>query len=365
MRRLLTALALSLLFSLFPSGFANAQTAERCFPETGYCISGAIRQYWERNGGLAVFGYPISPARIETVETWSGLVQWFERDRLEDHSNENKGVLAGRLGAEWLELNGTPWSYGSDQPQAGCEYFQATGYKVCGEFLTYWRNNGGLERFGYPITSQFPETIEGRSYAVQYFERRRMELHPENAKPYDVLLGLLGKMVYERNVGCSIPVMSEIGWFYTSRINGPVELGCAIPGQDYANTAAATARFEHGEMLWLNQRGGNSVIFVIFYNQNGSLSFRKFVDEWREGDIIDIGLEAPNGMYEPRRGFGKVWRENDDVRQALGWALEPEQAAQFNYQIFQKGEMACSATDYSRGCWVFTYPSTARLVGYN
>ncbi|NJO84924.1 MAG: hypothetical protein HC828_20615, partial [Blastochloris sp.] len=28
---------------------ASAQTSERCFPETGYCISGEIRQYWETN----------------------------------------------------------------------------------------------------------------------------------------------------------------------------------------------------------------------------------------------------------------------------------------------------------------------------
>lgn len=364
MRRLFTALAIALLFSLFPSGFANAQTAERCFPETGYCISGAIRQYWERNGGLAVFGYPISAAQNEKVENWTGLVQWFERDRLEDHSNEGKGVLAGRLGAEWLLLKETPWSYGNHQPRSGCEYFQATGYTLCGTFLSYWKNNGGLERFGYPITDQISETIEGRSYTVQYFERRRMELHPENAKPYDVLLGLLGKMVHERSAGCAVPAMIDLSWIYNTRINGPSELGCGVPGQDYQNAIAATARFERGEMLWLNQRGGNSVIFVIFYHDNGSLSFRKFVDQWREGDTIETGLKAPSGMYEPRRGFGKIWRENEDVRRALGWALETEQAATYHYQVFQKGELACSITDYSRGCWLFTNPNAARIVGY-
>jgi uncharacterized protein YkwD len=34
--------------------------------------------------------------------------------------------------------------------------------------------------------------------SVQWFERRRMELHPENAPPYDVLLGLLGNELLSR-----------------------------------------------------------------------------------------------------------------------------------------------------------------------
>jgi hypothetical protein len=73
---------------------ALAQSQERCFAETGYCISGSIRGYWERNGGLAVFGYPISPLTAEPVERQALPVQWFQRDRLEDHGSD--GVMAGR-----------------------------------------------------------------------------------------------------------------------------------------------------------------------------------------------------------------------------------------------------------------------------
>jgi hypothetical protein len=87
---------------------AEAQQRTRCF-ETGYCVSGAILRYWEQNGGLPIFGYPISEQRVTTIEyTWIGPVQWFERDRLEDHSNEGQGVLAGRLGVRYLELTNRP-----------------------------------------------------------------------------------------------------------------------------------------------------------------------------------------------------------------------------------------------------------------
>jgi hypothetical protein len=47
---------------------AQAQSDQRCFPETGFCISGRIREYWEQNGGLPVFGFPITPQREERIE---------------------------------------------------------------------------------------------------------------------------------------------------------------------------------------------------------------------------------------------------------------------------------------------------------
>jgi len=189
--------ALAALVSFQP---AQAAAGERCFAETGYCINGPIRAYWERNGGLAVFGYPITAQRIETVEqSWQGPVQWFERDRLEDHSADKQRVLAGRIGARYLEVQGRAWQFGTEpvREEKGCVYFTQTGYNSCGTFLEYWKRNGGEARVGYPISSVIQETIGDRTYSVQYFERRRLELHPENAgTPYEVLFGLLGRDVY-------------------------------------------------------------------------------------------------------------------------------------------------------------------------
>lgn len=197
-RLLLRTLLLATFYSIVPAP-ANAQPRTRCFKETNFCISGSILNYWERNGGLTVFGYPITDQRTEVVEeSWSGPVQWFERDRLEDHSNEGKGVLAGRLGARYLELQGRAWQPAMPMPyNPDCTFFEQTSYNVCGTFRSYWQRNGGLARFGYPITNPAQETVEGKTYWVQYFERRRMELHPEHSgTPYEVLLGLLGREVY-------------------------------------------------------------------------------------------------------------------------------------------------------------------------
>lgn len=197
-RRALAAFAVVVLLGGVGALQVAAQGDQRCFPETNLCISGPIRTYWERNGGLPVFGYPITPLQSERVEDWTGPVQWFERDRLEDHSSEGISVLAGRLGVERLAQVGRPWQPRASQPPApGCAAFTETGYAMCGGFRAYWERNGGLARFGFPITDELDEVIEGKPYRVQYFERRRMELHPENVgTPYEILLGLLGRDVF-------------------------------------------------------------------------------------------------------------------------------------------------------------------------
>ena len=74
---------LALITPLAAPSSAQAQSGERCFPETNQCIVGPIRAYWERHGGLPIFGYPITPQRVETVEGRTLPVQWFQRDRLE------------------------------------------------------------------------------------------------------------------------------------------------------------------------------------------------------------------------------------------------------------------------------------------
>src|SRR5690606_15485474 len=56
------------------------------FPETGHTLGGAFRDYWQRNGGLPVFGYPTSEEFVETgADGVPYTVQYFERHRFEFH----------------------------------------------------------------------------------------------------------------------------------------------------------------------------------------------------------------------------------------------------------------------------------------
>jgi thermitase len=75
----------------------------------------------------------------------------------------------------------------------GVRYFPETGHSLRGAFLSYWEAHGGLPIFGFPTSEEFVEAAaDGKTYTVQYFERHRLELHPENAAPYNVLLARIG-----------------------------------------------------------------------------------------------------------------------------------------------------------------------------
>ena len=67
-----------------PSGPTGAKRLTTV-PGIANCIEGRFRQFWEQNGGLPVFGYPISPAMQETTTAGTFLTQTFERSRLEYH----------------------------------------------------------------------------------------------------------------------------------------------------------------------------------------------------------------------------------------------------------------------------------------
>jgi hypothetical protein len=101
--------------------------------------------------------------------------------------------LVGLVLAGLLLATGGPAARPAGAAAERC--FTETGHCVGGAFLRYWEAHGGLAQQGLPLTAAFPEVspTDGKAYTVQYFERARFERHPENAAPYDVLLGLLGR----------------------------------------------------------------------------------------------------------------------------------------------------------------------------
>ncbi len=173
-----------------------AVAGSRTFAETGQTLQGRFLTYWDAHGGLALNGYPLSGEMMATLEdSHPYLVQYFERTRLEYHP-ENAApndVLLGQFGRQ---------IHPADPPvaaRAGATFFAQTGHNVEGGFLAYWQAQGGLAQFGYPLSEVFSERLgDGQSYPVQYFERARFEYHPENAAPYDILLGQFGRQIYDR-----------------------------------------------------------------------------------------------------------------------------------------------------------------------
>jgi hypothetical protein len=76
------------------------------FPETGHTLRGGFRAYWQAQGGLPSFGYPITEEFQEktTTDGKTYLVQYFERVRFEWHPENQPpyDVLLGHLAREML-----------------------------------------------------------------------------------------------------------------------------------------------------------------------------------------------------------------------------------------------------------------------
>jgi hypothetical protein len=182
-----------------------AATSAACatFPETGKTVCDRFLDYWQTHGGLAQQGLPLTDPFIEINPTDGKpyLTQYFERARFEAHPENQPpyDVLLGLLGREQLlakHPNGTPAGLPGNPLGSNCVAFPETGKQVCGAFIVYWDEHGGLAQQGLPLTDLFLETnpTDGKQYPTQYFERARFEYHAENiGTPYVVLLGLLGR----------------------------------------------------------------------------------------------------------------------------------------------------------------------------
>ncbi len=208
------------------------QPGQRCFLETGYCIAGRIRDFWQRQGGVAVFGLPVSGQHETEVDGVVRQVQVFERHRLELHP-ENPApadVQVGRLGVARLEQQGRNWwlfpkvsdvvsgtavvsGTTTTDSDADCRFFPETQHRVCGEFLRRWQA-AGIEQdgrpgsstaehmalYGLPLSEAQPETLaDGRTALVQWFERARFEQYPEGDAANRVHIGLLGSEFVQYN----------------------------------------------------------------------------------------------------------------------------------------------------------------------
>jgi hypothetical protein len=163
------------------------------FTETGHTLREPFLSFWEHNGGAQMIGYPLT----EPFEQSGRLVQYFERARLE-HYPENAGteweVQFGRLGSFLVEgrsFERQPPGQGGD----GKLYYPETGQYLQGLFLWFWQANGGLMRFGLPLSGEFTEN----GVIVQYFERTRFEYRWDPAAgEYVVVLGEIGSEILTR-----------------------------------------------------------------------------------------------------------------------------------------------------------------------
>lgn len=186
-------LTIGLLVSVLvqPAWVLSQDEAEsKYFSETGFRVSGRFLTYFETYGGLEIFGYPISRPFISRDGI---LVQYFQKARIEWHP-DNPDPYKVQLGLLGEEL-------GYRKPKSGPVrsvslrrvYFEETDHAVAYMFLDYFRDHGGIDVFGYPITDMY---LEDRR-VVQYFQRLKL-IWNVGARGPKMTVGDLGELYVEK-----------------------------------------------------------------------------------------------------------------------------------------------------------------------
>lgn len=170
------------------------------FPETRQTVGHDFLKFWQTRGGKDIFGLPVAPEQVRG----GVLAQQFERARLElrkesaassTPNGERMAVVPAMLGQERAAQLGLVWPRTADPGtlEAG-RYFAQTGQAINGGFYEFWLNHGGEEVFGLPISpeAEMMNPTDSKTYLTQWFQRARMEFHPELPEGQRIVLGNLG-----------------------------------------------------------------------------------------------------------------------------------------------------------------------------
>ena len=175
-----------------------------------------------------------------------------------------------------------------------------------------WESVGATKAIIYQIPQSYQMPQSGWDVATSGTYSHQIELHERNW----VMFQLYVYDAAERSASASltVPLRCPDPWFFA-------------PAPDVCPTApivstAAEQHFERGTMIWIEELDR---IYVLYADDVHSPKWQGFNDEWEEGmPDRDPTLVPPDGLYQPIRGFGLVWRQNPTVRERLGWAIDEE-----------------------------------------
>ncbi len=174
-------------------------------------------------------------------------------------------------------------------------------------------------------------TFSGGSGEYVYLGDNTGETYATRFVGFDAVKFVYGGTSSSTPTGCSITPVLGFGRIYNGYSSVSAKLGCAT--QTEYNVWAGEESFQNGTMIWLSDSDN---IYVL--NNNGTWAV--YSDTWQDGDTEwDTSITAPSGYYQPKRGFGKLWRDTDTVRSGLGWATTEERGFEGSIQQFSNGLM--------------------------
>lgn len=111
----------------------------------------------------------------------------------------------------------------------------------------------------------------------------------------------------------------------------------ARPTATLGQIVVAEEVFERGRMFWIEPR---KQIWVLYDNGQGSGEWKVYDDNYTDTDIeSDPNIVVPEGKFQPTRGFGKLWRNNPEIKDRLGFGITPEFGYVSNYEYYPGGEL--------------------------
>ncbi|HLY28491.1 MAG TPA: hypothetical protein VKQ72_19245 [Aggregatilineales bacterium] len=99
----------------------------------------------------------------------------------------------------------------------------------------------------------------------------------------------------------------------------------SVPPETWTNTYIVQEDFERGFMYWISTQT-NIWVLIKQNPDDTSGEWRIYKDTFKDGEQeIDQSLVPPSvKMYQPRRGFGKIWRQPTNLFSLIGWGTTPE-----------------------------------------
>jgi hypothetical protein len=115
-------------------------------------------------------------------------------------------------------------------------------------------------------------------------------------------------------------------------------LGCPLQVEPIQFVDTAEEHFEHGFMFWSAYTGRSGGLMLVLssgaaprWYEPGNWSFDP------DGAWCEADFPAPSGLIMPKRGFGGVWCDRKEIREALGWATDQEHNVNGVVQGFEHG----------------------------
>jgi hypothetical protein len=210
-----------------------------------------------------------------------------------------------------------------------------------GSVALTWRSTGGVKA---TLLQQLPGKLLGESLLVPPTGSTLVEIgaHERYWHTFDLVVSNDTDQTDQRLI--IVQILCPYDYFFTpAPINSYGTTSC--PFRPAASSWAAEQVFEGGRLIWLqgipaestgSGRPQGPTIYVLYSSteQGDGGWYEKYDDTWVSGEPeSDPSISPPEGLFQPVRGFGKLWRDHPEVRERLGWALAPEQGFESAFQV--------------------------------